>query len=105
MDNPVSTKREVFDRLAAKRQAIRKMGVRRLGLFGSFATSQQLNDSDVDLLVEFDPKRKCFDSYWDLSQFLERTLQRPVDLLTTESLSRHLKPRILVEVEYVALGE
>jgi predicted nucleotidyltransferase len=81
------------------------MGVRQLGVFGSFASNRQADDSDVDLLVEFNPKLKSFDAYWNLSQFLEQTLRRPVDLLTTESLSRHLKPRILAGVEYVAVGE
>lgn len=105
MDCPVTNKRDVFDRLIANRQSILDMGVRRLGIFGSFASGQPIDSSDVDLLVEFDPVRKSFDAYWGLSQLLEQALQRPVDLLTSESLSPHLGPRILAEVEYVALGE
>jgi predicted nucleotidyltransferase len=104
MDQPVATKREVLDRLAASRRSIVNLGVRRLGIFGSFASGRPLDDSDVDMLVEFDPDRKTFDAYWGLSQLLEQTLRRPVDLLTRESLSPHFGPRILAEVEYVALG-
>jgi len=104
MDTPVSTKREIVDRLRAQRAAILGAGVRRLGLFGSFLSDRPRADSDVDLLVEFDPAHKSFDNFWQLSELLERELRRPVDLITTESLSPYIGPRILAEVEYVALG-
>jgi uncharacterized protein len=105
MDVPVSTKKDIVERLRLQRAAIRDAGVRRLGLFGSFLKENPRTDSDVDLLVEFDPARKSFDNYWRLSELLEQELCRPVDLLTTESLSPHIGPRILAEVEYVPLGE
>jgi predicted nucleotidyltransferase len=104
MDAPVSTKREVFDRLAAHGDGIRRAGVRRLGLFGSFLRDGAASHSDVDLLVEFDPAKKNFDNFWGLSELLEVALQRRVDLLTVESLSPYIGPRILAEVEYVSLG-
>jgi predicted nucleotidyltransferase len=102
---PVSTKDEIIERLASRRDPIRRAGVRRLGVFGSFVRGSSHDKSDVDLLVEFEPARKNFDAYWSLSELLEETLQRPVDLLTTESLSPYIGPRILAEVEYVPLGE
>jgi predicted nucleotidyltransferase len=102
---PVSTKAEVFRRLSSRGDAIRASGVVRLGLFGSFVRGNPSVDSDVDILVEFDPSRKNFDNYWRLSELLEHELSRPVDLLTRESLSRHIGPRILAEVEYVPLGQ
>jgi predicted nucleotidyltransferase len=105
MDGPASTKREVLDRLTANRRPILDMGVRSLGIFGSFAAGRPSAESDVDVLVEFDPSKKSFDAYWGLSEFLEETLHRPVDLLTRESLSPYFGPRILAEVEYVALGK
>lgn len=105
MDAPVSTKNDVLRRLRASSVGIRKTGVRRLGLFGSFVHDAAAATSDVDFLVEFEPERKSYDNFWALSELLEDALQRPVDLLTTESLSPHLGPRILAEVEYVALGE
>lgn len=105
MDAPANTKLEVIARIAAQSRAIREIGVRRLGLFGSFLNGTPRHDSDVDLLVEFDPVRKNFDNFWELSQLLERTLSRPVDLLTKESLSPHFGPRILTQVEYVPLAE
>ncbi len=105
MAAPVITKREVIERLKARGGPIRQKGVRRLGIFGSFGADRTISDSDVDLLVEFEPARKNFDNYWSLSQLLEEALQRPVDLLTTESLSPYIGPHILAEVEYVPLGD
>lgn len=99
MDAPVSTKHEVVERLWAQRVAILDAGVRRPGLFGSFLNDCPCVDSDVDLLVEFDPARKSFDNYWQLSELLENELQRSIDLITTESLSPYIRPRILAEVE------
>jgi predicted nucleotidyltransferase len=102
---PASTKLEILARLAECSEPIRQSGVRRLGLFGSFVRGNDSAESDVDLLVEFDPARKTYDNFWMLSELLEAALQRPVDLITTESLSPHIGPRILAEVEYVSLGK
>lgn len=46
--------------LGENRTQLRALGVQRLGLFGSFVRSEQRADSDVDMLVEFEPGRKTF---------------------------------------------
>lgn len=104
MVTPVREKLDILHRLADEGGRIRSCGVRRLGLFGSFVRDQQEADSDVDLLVEFHPGRKSFDSFMGLSTLLEEVLQRRVELVTTEALSPYLGPRILAEVEDVPLG-
>ncbi len=83
---------------------IRALGVKRLGLFGSFVHSRQRGKSDVDLLVEFEPDQKSFDHFTELSFLLEDLLQRRVELVTPEALSPHIGPHILSEVEYAALA-
>jgi hypothetical protein len=80
------------------------LGVRRIGLFGSFVRGEQRPDSDIDLLVEFEPDRKTFDTFIELSFFLEEVLQHKIELVTVESLSPHLGPHILREVEYAAIA-
>lgn len=100
----VETKDNLVALMQTHQSEIRAYGVRRLGLFGSFARGQQNEASDVDLLVEFDPHRKTFDAFMDLSFFLEDLLQRRVELVTPESLSPYIGPHILREVEYVPLG-
>jgi len=101
----VGTKQDVLSLLAGSRRRLAALGVRRIGLFGSFARGEQKPDSDVDLLVEFEPGQKTFDHFMELSFFLEDALNRRVELVTMESLSPYIGPRILEEVEYAPIGD
>ena len=84
---------------------LRRLGVQRLGLFGSFQRGEPNSESDVDLLVEFMPGEKSFDNFMAVSFLLEDELGRSVELVTREALSPHLGPHILEEVEYVEIGD
>jgi uncharacterized protein len=99
----VQTKEAVLSAIEAHAQEIKAAGVRSLGLFGSFARNEQTPESDLDVLVEFDPLQKTFDNFMKLSLLLEDLCDRRVDLVTTESLSSYLRPHIVSEVEYVRL--
>ena len=70
----------------------------------SYVRGEQRPDSDIDLLVEFEPGRKTFDAFMELSFLLEEVLQHKVELVTVESLSPYLAPHILKEVEYAPLA-
>ena len=96
----VQTKEQIFQRMTDNRDALGRLGVYRFGLFGSFLTGKQNAQSDVDLLVEFRPGTKSFDSFMSLAFLLEDILGRKVDLVTKESLSPYIGPKILAEVEY-----
>lgn len=97
------TQQDVVSSVRQHRERIRGFGVTRLGLFGSFVRDEQHHDSDVDVLVEFLPGKKTFDNFLELCSFLEDLLGRRVEALTRESLSPHIGPRILDEVQYVSL--
>ncbi len=92
-------------RLRQHQAKLRELGVSRLGLFGSFRHDRQTADSDVDLMVEFASQKKTFSNYMALSFLLEDIFQRPVELLTEESLSPHIGPHILEDVEYVSIRD
>lgn len=100
---PIQTKESLEAIIRANHNRIKDFGVKRLGLFGSFVRGQQHVNSDVDVLVEFDPTQKTFDNFINLGSFLESLLNRYVELVTPESLSPHIGPYILNEVEYVSL--
>lgn len=104
MNPPVASKQEVIERLQAAREHLASLGVIALGLFGSLVTGRHTPASDVDILVEFAPSRHTFDSFMDLSFFLEDLLGRRVELVTPESLSPHIGPHILREVERVQVA-
>lgn len=100
----INTKQDIVTVLRQNRELIRGLGVKRLGLFGSFIRGEQRAESDVDLLVEFEPGKKTFDNFMALAFLLEDLLRRRVELVTAESLSPYLRPHILDEVEDVALA-
>ena len=59
----------------------------------------------MDFLVEFLPGKKSFDNFFAVCELLEKTLQRRVEVLTPESLSPHIGPRILQEAEDVLVAD
>ena len=79
---------------------IKKYGVKQIGLFGSFATGRNTNNSDIDILVEFEAGEKTFDNYMDLKFFLEDKLKRKVDLVIEKNIKPELKKEILRTVKY-----
>jgi predicted nucleotidyltransferase len=101
---PVQTKAEVLSLLQEYQQELSRFGVRRCGVFGSFVRDNIHEQSDVDILLDFEPKQKTFDNFIHLSFFLEDIFDRTVDLITMESLSPYIGPHILDEVEYVTLS-
>ncbi|MBA2246455.1 MAG: nucleotidyltransferase family protein [Gemmatimonadetes bacterium] len=91
------TRDEAIRRLLSIEAEIRRLGVRRLALFGSVLRNEARADSDVDLLVEFIPSEKTFDRFMALADLLEETLGHPVEVVTTEALSPYIGPHILAE--------
>ena len=96
----IKTKQDIFNLLQQNQSHLRALGVKKIGLFGSFIHGVQRKDSDIDLLVEFEPNQKTFDNFMKLSFFLEDLLQHRVEIVTLESLSPYIGPHILKEVEY-----
>jgi hypothetical protein len=81
---------------------IRQLGVIKLGLFGSFLTGQQNENSDIDILVEFQMDKISYDNFINLCFLLDGIFQdRKVDVVTKDSLSPYIGPKILQQVEYV----
>jgi predicted nucleotidyltransferase len=93
------TEKEILKTLATHRQELRKMGVRKLGLFGSYLRGTAKADSDMDFLVVLE--RPSFDDYMDIKFFLEDLFHNQVDLVIEENLKVGLRPYILSEVKYV----
>ena len=104
MTQSVQTKDDIFRMLTENRRQIAALGVLRIGLFGSFVRDEQRPQSDVDLLVHFEPGQKTFDNFMELAFLLEELFNRRVEVVTPEALSPHIGPRILEEVEYVAFA-
>lgn len=86
---------DVLALLTQQREVLaQRFGATGLALFGSAARDEMRPDSDVDVLVDFDGPA-TFDGYFNLKDFLEQLLGRPVDLVTAKGL----KPRARQHVE------
>lgn len=101
MATPVLNREQAVERLTACATEIRALGVTRLALFGSVLRGQPRVDSDVDLLVQFEPGAKSYHRFLALCELLESKLGRSVELVTTEALSTFVGPRILAEAQDV----
>jgi predicted nucleotidyltransferase len=83
------------DAIAILRQhadALRSKGVRHAALFGSVARGDNRPDSDIDILVEFDPSARVtiFD-YVGLKNYISTLFEGPVDVIDREALKPHLR--------------
>ncbi|RLF53572.1 MAG: nucleotidyltransferase [Thermoplasmata archaeon] len=91
---------EILELLHENRKEIKRYGVKKIGLFGSFIRNQQKKDSDIDILVEFKKGKKTFDNYMDLKFFLEDLFNHDVDLVIKDAIRLELKTKILRSVRY-----
>ena len=92
------TSAQILKVLQSKQPELRRLGVRRLGLFGSTVRGEATPASDLDFLVEF--QAKTFDAYMELKEQLEAWFGRPVDLVIAENVKPQLRERILKETVY-----
>lgn len=101
LDSIVMKKKEIVDIIRSSKPEIEsRFGVRRLGLFGSYARGQERKRSDIDILVSFNRDIDLFE-FIDLREFLEARLYGKVDLVMESALKPAIGKRILAEVEYV----
>jgi len=75
----------------------RRHDIRRLSLFGSILRSDFGEESDIDVLVEFEPDHVPGLAFFEMEAELSRILGRPVDLNTPQFLSPHFRDQVLRE--------
>ncbi|WP_407810266.1 nucleotidyltransferase family protein [Spirulina subsalsa] len=92
----VLDRQTILSTLRDHREALDGFGVYSLALFGSAVRNEATPESDLDFLVEFAGKA-TFDRYMDLKFFLEDLFNRPVDLVTKQSLKPQIRKTVLSE--------
>jgi len=95
LDGPMPTRDEILATIDAHADELRRLGAKSLALFGSMVRGEGSESSDIDLLVELQPK--TFDAYMDVKLFLEKALGRKVDLVLSDAVKPRLRPMILAE--------
>ena len=81
----------------AKERGVRL--TRQLAVFGSALREDFRSDSDLDVLVEFDPKHTPGLAFFGMEQELSELLGRKVDLNTPQFLSPYFRDKVLEEAE------
>ena len=71
-----------------------------IGFFGSYAKNTFNEESDVDILVEFECGAKDFFNYMHLKEYLENLFNKKVDLVTKSGIKNQLKDKIVLEAIY-----
>lgn len=77
----------------------KEYGVTRLAVFGSYARSEQSEESDVDLLVEL--RQPMGLRFVHLAEFLETVVGLKVDLLTPDAIKPNRREHIMKDLIYV----
>ncbi len=77
----------------------RQHHIRKLALFGSVLREDFRPDSDVDVLVEFEPGHRVGLAFFQIQEELSKMLGRNVDLNTPAFLSRYFRDEVMKEAQ------
>lgn len=88
------TPEQVIATLKEREADLRALGVVHAALFGSVARSEQRPDSDIDILVDLDPKTAhTIVEYVGTEEFIADLFDEAVDVVSREGLKPVLRPR------------
>ena len=91
---------DILAAIEAHADELQRLGVKSLALFGSVARGEGTDASDIDLVVELQPK--TFDAYMDVKFLLERIFGRSVDLVLADAIKPRLRPTIMAEAVHAS---
>jgi hypothetical protein len=98
----MTTKEYILSKIKDKKSEFSELGIKHIGLFGSYVRDEQSENSDIDILLDFDPEKENYDNYmaaYDLIELLFKN--EKVEVVTKNGLSPYIGPKILGEVLYV----
>jgi uncharacterized protein len=98
----MTSKEFILNTIASKKDEISLFGIKAIGLFGSYARDEQSENSDIDILIDFEPDKESFDNYMAVYDIIEKMFRNQrVEVVTKNGLSPYIGPKILNEVKYV----
>ncbi len=102
LESPKHRKNTIIRRLERVFPVIKeKFGIKKIGIFGSYARGEQTRKSDVDVLVDLREGEATFDNFMQLTDFLEELFKRRVDLLTVAGVDKYIRPRVEAKVIWI----
>ena len=98
------TKQEIFKTIQDNKETIKSFGVTQIGLFGSYVRDEQTENSDIDLLVDYNKDGMDFFKFVNFCDMIEDLFKDiKVDIVTKNGLSEFIGPYILKETQYVEI--
>ena len=96
----MNSEKEILDKLRELKPVLKAdYFVSKIGLFGSFSDSSFTDESDIDILIEFE--KPIGWKFFTLEIFLENIFGRKIDLVTKNALKDQIKDNILKQVKYI----
>ena len=94
------TKNEILSTLIELKPILQKdYAVSEIGLFGSYSDNTFTENSDIDLLVDFE--KPIGWKFFTLELYLEKVFGRKIDLVTKNALKEQIRESILNQVQYI----
>jgi hypothetical protein len=98
----MTTKDYIISAIKTNKETLKRLGIRNVGLFGSYSRDEQSVKSDIDILIDFKPEMENFDNYMAVCDIFEQLFKNEkVEIVTINGLSPYIGPKILNEVVYV----
>ena len=74
-----------------------KYGLKRIGIFGSYAKGTQIETSDIDIIVEFN--RPIGLEFVEFTEYLENLLEKKIDVLTNVGVEQIRNSKIVQQIK------
>ena len=98
----MTTKDYIITTIQIHKPEFFKLGIRDIGLFGSYVRGEQSDKSDIDILIDFEPDKENYDNYMAVYDIIEQLfMNERIEIVTKNGLSPYIGPKILKEVVYV----
>ncbi len=100
------TQNEILSTLTSNSNYLIDLGIKDIGLYGSYAKDLQNDKSDIDILIDFYPEKETFDNFMNSIYFIENLfVNNKIDIVTKNGLSKYIGPGILKEVKYAKISD
>ena len=97
------SQQDILKFISTNRSLLReKFHVTRIGIFGSYARKEQTNQSDIDLIVDFENNtQEIYELKLQLKQFFKDRFNVEIDICRERYIKPHFRKRIENEAIYV----
>lgn len=98
----MTTKENILNALRSQKHEFSKFGIKNVGLFGSYTRNKQVINSDIDVLIDFEPEAENFDNFMAVYDIIQQLFKdEKIEVVNVNGLSPYIGPSILKEVQYV----